>query len=76
MPRILRLVAVSTFATPSNWQVETDRGATSFVLKAEEDIRRVDASRLVITDRHGIQYQIEDQQALDAISRKLLDRFL
>ena len=50
--------------------------ATSFVLKAEEDIRRVDASRLVITDRHGIQYQIEDQQALDAISRKLLDRFL
>ena len=76
MPTILRLVDVSTFATPSTWQVETDRGMTSLVLKTEEDIRRLEPSRLVITDRHGIHYLIEDQRALDVTSRRLLDRFL
>ena len=39
MPVITRLVSVSSFGTPSVWQVETDRGTTSFVLKGEEDIR-------------------------------------
>ncbi|MCB1897950.1 cyanophycin metabolism-associated DUF1854 family protein [Cognatazoarcus halotolerans] len=76
MPRIRRLVEVSTFSTPSVWRIETDRGSTSLVLKAEEDIRRLDASRLVITDRHGVHYMIENQKALDQASRKLLDRFL
>ena len=33
MPRLLRVTAVSSFATPSTWSVETDRGPTSFVLK-------------------------------------------
>ena len=32
---------VSTFSTPSTWAVDTDRGATRFVLKGEEDIRRL-----------------------------------
>ncbi len=27
--------------TPSTWQVETDRGKTAFILKGEEDIRRL-----------------------------------
>lgn len=75
-PRILRLLEVSTFATPSTWLVDTDRGRTAFTLKTEEDIRRLDSSRLVITDRHGIQYLIDDQKTLDVTSRKLLDRFL
>ncbi|MDR0247269.1 MAG: DUF1854 domain-containing protein, partial [Burkholderiales bacterium] len=50
-PRILRLHRVSTFATPSTWQVSTDRGETTFVLKGEEDIRALSASSLLITDR-------------------------
>ncbi|PXW99555.1 uncharacterized protein DUF1854 [Sphaerotilus hippei] len=76
MPRVSRLRSVSTFSTPSTWEVDTDRGATSFVLKGEEDIRRLPEGRLLITDSHGIQYEVPDRQALDRPSRRLLERFL
>ncbi len=73
---IQRLVAVSSFACPSVWQVATDRGDAELTLKGEEDIRRLSASRLLIADAHGIQYLIRDLGQLDRASRKLLDRFL
>ena len=76
MPVIDQLLAVSTFATPSTWQVRTDRGLTSFVLKGEEDIRRLKGSGLLITDSHGVTYRVNDLRALDRMSRKMLDRFL
>lgn len=75
-PVIERVEAVSSFATPSTWTVRTDRGATSFVLKGEEDIRRLQGRRLLITDSHGVTYQVIDMQKLDRASRRLLDRFL
>ena len=40
MPEIMRILSVSSFSTPCTWDVETDRGKTTFVLKGEEDIRR------------------------------------
>jgi hypothetical protein len=76
MPEILRLHKVSSFATPSTWQVETSRGPTRFVLKGEEDIRRLPGGILLIADAHGIQFMIRDLAALDRHSRRLLDRFL
>lgn len=76
MPRLLRVQAVSSFATPSTWAVETDRGPTRFVLKGEEDIRRLGPGLLIVNDAHGVQYLIQDLQAMDRHSRKLLDRFL
>jgi hypothetical protein len=76
LPVIKRILHVSTFAVPSTWEVETDRGMTSFVLKGEEDIRRIAHATLLIADSHGVQYLIRDQSALDKASRKLLDRFL
>lgn len=76
MPEIERLESVSTFATPSTWQVHTNRGRTSFVLKGEEDIRRLPGGILLIADAHGIQFMVRDVLALDRHSRKLLDRFL
>jgi hypothetical protein len=76
MPEIETIVAVSSFATPSTWQVTTDRGAASLVLKGEEDIRRLAGSALVIADSNGIQFLIRDSLALDRNSRRILDRFL
>lgn len=76
MPEIRRLASVSTFATPSVWKVDTDRGPTSFTLRGEEDIRRLSAQTLLIADSHGIFYLVRDIQSLDKHSRKLLDRFL
>lgn len=76
MPCITRIRKVSSFATPSTWKVDTDRGETSLVLRGEEDIRRVGKQTLLIADKHGIQFLIRDIAALDAHSRKILDRFL
>jgi hypothetical protein len=76
MPRIQRIVAVSGYATPCTWSVQTDRGATAFVLRGEEDIRRLGGQALLIADNHGIHYLVGDMRALDKHSRKLLDRFL
>lgn len=76
MPEIHRIVSVSSFATPSTWAVDTDRGTTRFVLKGEEDIRRLASPALLIADSHGIHFLIRDRFALDAHSRRLLDRFL
>ena len=75
-PQIERVEAVSSFATPSTWTVRTDRGATSFVLKGEEDIRRLQGRGLLITDSHGVTYHVNDMLLLDRASRRLLDRFL
>ena len=76
LPEISRINSVSTFAAPSTWSVETDRGTATLVLKGEEDIRRIAHSTLIIADNHGVQFLVRDMQSLDKASRKLLDRFL
>jgi hypothetical protein len=77
MPVISTIVSVTSFSTPCTWTVETDRGDTDFVLKGDEDIRRIGADgTLLISDSHGIQYLVRDQFALDARSKKILDRFM
>lgn len=76
VPKIEAILDCSAFATPSTWTVRTDRGQTNFVLKAEEDIRRLDKGRLMITDSHGLQFEVVDQARLDAASRRILLRFL
>ncbi|HNM81734.1 MAG TPA: DUF1854 domain-containing protein [Rhodocyclaceae bacterium] len=76
VPEIRALRDVSSFATPSTWQVDTDRGPCALVLKGEEDIRRLSQTMLMIADSNGIQYLIRDLGLLDRHSRRLLDRFL
>ncbi len=76
MPVIENIVGVSSYATPSTWRLKTDRGEADMVLKGEEDIRRLPNNALLIADNHGINYLIRDRLAMDATSRKILDRFL
>jgi hypothetical protein len=76
MPSILSIEGVTSFSTPCTWRVTTDRGDTSFVLRGDEDIRRVGATILLVTDSHGIQFLIRDAANLSRESRKILDRFL
>jgi hypothetical protein len=76
LPVIEKLQGVSSFATPSTWSVVTNRGSTQFLLKGEEDIRRLTGTVLLINDADGVQYMIRDLAAMDKHSRKLLDRFL
>jgi hypothetical protein len=76
VPEITRLKSVSSFGTPSVWTVETDRGETSFILKGEEDIRRLGRVGLLIAGSQGVQYSVRDMTVLDRASRRLLERFL
>ena len=76
MPEILRIESVTSFSTPCTWHVSTDRGDTRFVLRGDEDIRRVGLTILLVTDSHGIQFLIRDREKLNRESRRILDRFL
>ncbi len=76
MPEISRIVDVTSFATPCTWTVDTNRGPTEFVLRGEEDIRRIGPDALLVSDTHGIQFLIRNQFELDRHSKKILDRFL
>lgn len=76
MPEILSIESVTSFSTPCTWHVVTDRGDTRFVLRGDEDIRRVGPTILLVTDSHGIQFLIRDRADLNKASQKILDRFL
>ena len=76
MPVIQRIRHCSSFATPSTWELDTDRGPATLVLKGEEDIRRLKSPSLLIADSRGIHFLVRDRYALDAHSKRILDRFL
>jgi Domain of unknown function (DUF1854) len=76
MPQLRRIVSISANSEPCEWEVETDRGRTKFLLKTDEDVRRIDDRRAMVTDTSGISYLIEDVTALDAKSRRYLERYL
>ncbi|MEJ7137424.1 DUF1854 domain-containing protein [Amphibiibacter pelophylacis] len=76
MPVILRLTGISRASAPCVWQIETDRGPAQLDLKGEEDIRRISADVLLVSDRHGVQFLIRHPARMDRYSRRLLDRFL
>jgi hypothetical protein len=77
MPVLQRIESVSSFSTPCTWTVQTDRGSCEFLLRGDEDIRRIGTAHgLLISDAHGIHYLVPDQFALDTPSKKILDRFL
>lgn len=76
IPVIQRLTHVSSFSTPSDWDIETDRGTVRITLRSEDDIRRLSDHTLLISSSNGVQYLIQNQATLDRHSHKLLSRFL
>ncbi len=76
VPRIEAIESCTAFATPSTWTVRTDRGRTELILKGEEDIRRLGHGRLLITNSHGLHFEVPDLARLDATSRRILARFM
>lgn len=76
MPRISRIARVSTLSEPSEWDVETDRGITTFTLNSEDDVRRLGPHQALIIDAHGIRYLISDTHRLDSYGRRILERYL
>jgi hypothetical protein len=75
-PVIRRIVDIAGENLPTEWKVETDRGPTRFTLDDEDNIRKLDSGRLMISDAQGTRYLINDSAALDLASRRYLERFL
>ncbi|MGO8689864.1 MAG: DUF1854 domain-containing protein [Thermoguttaceae bacterium] len=75
IPVIVRIIAATT-EEPSQWEVETDRGPSTFQINSEEDVRRLEPHQASILDSHGVRYLIRDVRRLDAASRRILDHFL
>jgi hypothetical protein len=44
IPHIDQIIHVSSNIEPSEWTVETDRGRTRFILKNEDDVRRLESA--------------------------------
>jgi hypothetical protein len=75
MPEILRIHRVSSFITPTNWTVTTDKGDTDFLLMDDEDIQRFGTDKLILVDSYGTHFIIRNINALDKHSQKILEQF-
>lgn len=76
IPVIEKIVSVSGITEPCEWFVDTNHGSTSFVLKTEEDVRRISAKAVNITDANGIRYRVEDMKKLDKRSRAFVEWYV
>ncbi|UCC69014.1 MAG: DUF1854 domain-containing protein [Armatimonadota bacterium] len=77
MPRITRIARVEERMGIARWEVETDRGWSSFdVVSRSESVWFVGRSRVVIRDADGNRYLIENLNALDRRSRRLAELHL
>ena len=76
VPQVRRILSVPADTEPTEWEVETDRGRTRFLLNSGDDVRRLGPHRALIVDVQGIRYLIDDTRALDGFSRRIVDRYL
>lgn len=76
LPVIERVHHVSSLSEPCEWDVETDRGRTRFVLKAEDDVHRLGSHRALIIDSRGLRFLVRDARELDAVSRRYVEWYL
>ncbi len=76
VPLIRRVLSVPADSEPTEWEVETDRGPTRFLLNSGDDVRRLGPHRALLIDAQGIRYLIEDTRQLDPASRRILERYL
>jgi hypothetical protein len=76
VPVIQRITWVSGNSEPCEWRVETDRGPTEFILKEEQDIRRLGTHGVLVLDAHRIRYLIPDRRALDDYSQRIVEWYV
>ncbi len=76
MPEILQILYVSSIMEPCDWEVITDRGPTRFVLKSEDDVRRLSPHSGIMIDAHGVRYLVRDTRKLDSYGRRALEQYI
>ena len=75
LPQVTRILRVVHKGTWSMWYVETDRGARSFIVNQEDNIRRLEDGRHLITDSFGMRFLVPEDEKLDIQSRRCLGRY-
>lgn len=75
LPEIGRILHVSSDTEPCEWKVETDRGPTSFILKSEDDVRRIAPHHYLVSDALGMRYVVSDTRKLDSFSRRVMEEY-
>ena len=74
---IRNILSIDLEGRASYWEVETDRGRRRFVLtNPSESVQYPAPGHLVITDAQENRFEIRDTGALDAASRRMLDKVL
>lgn len=76
LPQIERIVRVHDRRDPAVWEVVTDRGPVTFLVRDAEDIRRLGPHQGLIVDVHGVRYLVRDSRKLDPRSQRILSRYL
>ncbi len=73
VPVIQKVVHISSNDPPCRWLVETDRGATEFIINDEKDLRRLSPWKVLIVDARGIRYSVPDVRKLNAYGRRAVE---
>lgn len=76
VPRLTRIVEVSSRVEPCEWHVETDRGPARLMLANEEDVRRLPGGSVLVVDAFGVRFLVSNLSALDAKSRRVLEWYV
>ncbi len=76
VPRISRVLSVTGTSEPCEWHVDTNHGPTKFVLKAEDDIRRLSVHEVMIVDANGGRFRVDDTRKLDLRSRRFIEWYV
>jgi len=74
VPRITYIYEIEDAHGASRWEVETDRGYRIFDIRDREDLRVLGKRRLLLQDADGNRYEVQDINALDERSRRILDK--
>jgi hypothetical protein len=76
VPIVERILRISDDSECAEWDVQTDRGPTTFHIDSDDAVRRLEGQRVMIIDSCGTRYLIENTRALDRASNWLLDRYI
>jgi len=76
IPVIQRVLRISEFFIDQTWTVMTDRGQREFTIQGRDSIRFLSDRAMLLMDMDDNRYLLADRHALDAASRRWVDRFV
>ena len=76
VPAIHKINGIKHSEGMDEWDVQTDQGRKTILVKGGRDSVRVVGQRAIVTDVDSTRYEIPDRNALDGRSRSLIDQFV